>query len=410
MVENSGSSATTWSRKTAKSRTPFSKFEYAISSVQTKEYYHRNLEKFLMFLDINSSEDLELGVNLLYDLIKKEGTEWFSDCLEDYISFLKNKVNSKQISAGTLRNYYKPVKLFCDMNDILLNWKRISRGIPSTRTSGIDRAPTISEIHKILEYADARIRPLVLLMVSSGIRLGAWTFLKWKHIIPLYNPHDDHDSLISAKVIVYAGEPEQYFTFCTPEAYLALKDWMDYRSSYGEKITGESWLMRNKWQTTHVVGGRYGMASAPTQLSSDSIQSLLHDLYLKAGIRIPLEKGQRNHEFKTVHGFRKFYKTVCESSGMKPANVELLIGHDIGISSSYYKPTESQLLEDYLKVVNLLTMDKAFKLQEKLIEVRKENDLYRKQLEDFKELQIRVTQELKEIQSARNSKPNNQAQ
>ncbi len=53
--------------------------------------------------------------------------------------------------------------------------------------------------------------------------------------------------MAAAKVIVYAGETEQYYSFITPEAYNALKEWMDFRSSYGEKIIGESWIMRDMW-------------------------------------------------------------------------------------------------------------------------------------------------------------------
>ena len=33
--------------------------------------------------------------------------------------------------------------------------------------------------------------------------------------------------------------------FITTEAYSALKEWMDFRVSYGEKITVAFWLMRN---------------------------------------------------------------------------------------------------------------------------------------------------------------------
>jgi very-short-patch-repair endonuclease len=45
----------------------------------------------------------------------------------------------------------------------------------------------------------------------------------------------------------------------------------------------------------------------------------------------------------------------CEQA-MKPANVEVLMGHSIGISDSYYRPTEKELPEDYLRAVPLLSI------------------------------------------------------
>ena len=33
------------------------------------------------------------------------------------------------------------------------------------------------------------------------------------------------------------------------------------------------------------------------------------------------------------------------------------MGHDIGLANSYYKPSEQELLEDYIKSVNLLTIN-----------------------------------------------------
>jgi hypothetical protein len=38
---------------------------------------------------------------------------------------------------------------------------------------------------------------------------------------------------------------------------------------------------------------------------------------------------------------------------MKPINVEITMGHDIGISTSYYKPTEREVLDDYLRAQDL---------------------------------------------------------
>jgi hypothetical protein len=50
---------------------------------------------------------------------------------------------------------------------------------------------------------------------------------------------------------------------------------MDFRISYGEKITGDSWVMRD-WQTTNQnYGARWGLATNPTRLQSSAIKRLL---------------------------------------------------------------------------------------------------------------------------------------
>ena len=84
----------------------------------------------------------------------------------------------------------------------MIPWKKITRGLPRVRRYADDRAPTIEEIRKIIEYPDRRIKAIVLTMVSSGIRVGAWDHLKWGHIVPIKK----NDKLVAAKMIVYAGD------------------------------------------------------------------------------------------------------------------------------------------------------------------------------------------------------------
>jgi hypothetical protein len=61
---------------------------------------------------------------------------------------------------------------------------------------------------------------------------------------------------------------------------------------------------------------------------------------------------------------------------MKAANVEMLMGHDLGLSKSYYKPKEKEVLEDYLKAVKNLTVqknnDKIF--EKEINDLREKND------------------------------------
>jgi integrase len=135
--------------------------------------------------------------------------------------------------VSTIPNYYRATKLFCEMNDVILSWKKIARGMERVRKAANDRAPTLEEIRRVIEYPDRRIKPIVYAMVSSGIRIGVWDYLRWKHVSPITN---DKGEIIAAKLVVYAGDPEEYYAFLTPESYNSLRDWMDFRASYGAVV------------------------------------------------------------------------------------------------------------------------------------------------------------------------------
>ena len=38
-----------------------------------------------------------------------------------FFDFHKERVRHKELAAGTVNNYYRAVKLFCEMNDLSLN-------------------------------------------------------------------------------------------------------------------------------------------------------------------------------------------------------------------------------------------------------------------------------------------------
>jgi hypothetical protein len=175
------------------------------------------------------------------------GKDWAQNGLKYFIRDKNQKSEKGQIAGATVRNFYKPVKLFCDIHDVELSWKKISGIIPEGHRFANDRAPTHEEVGKVIEYPDRRIKPIVLVTCASGIRVGAWEYLKWKHIEPI--KRDDKIIAAKIKIIVYAGENEQYFSFITPEAFEAVQEWMDYRKKAGEDTTGESWVMRTLWNT-----------------------------------------------------------------------------------------------------------------------------------------------------------------
>jgi hypothetical protein len=55
-----------------------------------------------------------------------------------------------------------------------------------------------------------------------------------------------------------------------------------------------------------------------------------------------------------VYGLRKFFQTNAEPK-MKSLHVMMLMGHDIGLAD-YAKPKPDELLEEYLKAADNLTI------------------------------------------------------
>jgi integrase len=385
----------------------FSRFEYGIKSLATKQKYVKRLELFFDFYKIEGDTIQEKSENFLKVIKNGKNTQKLTDLIIKYMSYHLIRVEEKEISRSTVRNYYKPIKLFCEMNNIVLNWKIISKGLPSGPESSNDRIPTLDEILELIKYPDRRIKPIAYTMISSGIRVGSWDWLKWKHIIPSY---DKNGEVIAAKIIVYNGEPEQYFSFITPEAYNSLKEWMEFREKQGEKITPESWVMRDIWNTARIITnakelnlkGTTGLISVPKKADSNAIRQIFTRAWKIQNIREVDNK--RRHEFKSTHCFRKYFETHALKS-MKLLNVKMLMGHDTGLEKSYYKPSEKELLEDYLKVVDILSVNKQIKLESKVNELaEKQGEIDLMKLKHEKEMQ-KMDQKLNTIMSMMNQNP-----
>jgi hypothetical protein len=147
---------------------------------------------------------------------------------------------------------------------------------------------------------------------------------------------------------------------------------MKCRESSGELINDNSWLMRDLWDT-RVAQGR-GLVTRPKKLASLGIKRLMERAIWAQGLRKKLEPGKKRHPFQGCHSLRKWFKTRCEIAGMKPINVEKLMNHSCGISDNYYRITPSELLEDYLKAVDLLTINSdKLVLQKQVLELKEKS-------------------------------------
>jgi integrase len=322
-------------------------FRAGIRNPITADQYERRLVGFLTWVKMTPDQFVAEA---------KSQSGRIEKILMSFVKAQNDRVQKREITAGTLANALKPVKILLEMNDVIsINWKKIKKVVPKVRKYALDRAPTIDEIQNIVEAADIRGKALTLVFISGGMREGAIKQLKV----------GDYTRLEGVgRLIVYNGDPERYVTFISPEACNALDKYLNFRREHGELVSANSPLFRDKFDPIRKQDrdghcGRRDAKGIAIPMSESSIMQYYNRLLYSIGIR---NQKKRRHDF-TVHGFRKYFKTRAEQAGMKPINVETLMGHSVGISDSYYRPTENELLQDYLRAVDVLTVSQENRLR-----------------------------------------------
>jgi hypothetical protein len=125
---------------------PYSMFIFAMNAPQTREKYLTRLKRFFDFLSLPGST-MQERCSYFVEKSKRKGSErWLLNGLLKFLYFYKERVQRKEITGATLRNYVKTIKLFCEMNDIPVPWKKITRGLPKGRRYADGRAPSLEEI------------------------------------------------------------------------------------------------------------------------------------------------------------------------------------------------------------------------------------------------------------------------
>ena len=104
-----------------------------LKSAVTRDKYKRRLENFFNFIGING-ESFQDKCNDFYKQSKLKGNEWAFNSVLQFLKFHLERVNRKEITGSTIQNYVKSIKLFCEISDISVPWKKITRGLPRGRS------------------------------------------------------------------------------------------------------------------------------------------------------------------------------------------------------------------------------------------------------------------------------------
>jgi integrase len=131
------------------------------------------------------------------------------------------------VSRATKSLRMAAVVALYSINDITLNRKRLNKFLGPKQRALKDRPYTTEEITKMLNVSDERMRVIVLILTSTGMRCGGLAGLK------IGNIHKIEEYSLY-KITVYEGSAEEYTCFTTPEAAAAIDFYLSIPFSAGK--------------------------------------------------------------------------------------------------------------------------------------------------------------------------------
>jgi integrase len=389
-------------------------------SPKTLESYDYKLRRYMQYLgisasalsSINSSRKRKKTKPSSYNvpnyadidytkLIEGKSVTQIEDEISKFIEWQKDHHHA----SSSQSHYLSAISKFYSMNRIRLNSEWLSSFVSNDDViikteqdleQQEDRGYKREEISKLLEFCKSlRTRVMILLMASSGMRLGALPILKFGDLI-LVEKHQ----LYQIRVHTNSRTSRQY-TFCTPECRKAIDNYLDNRRRDGERITKVSPLFRAEYNARDP----FDAANNVKSISEPTVKRCISEVLYDSGLRTPLAidptiKLNNRRAVPMDHGFRRFFATWCHDSGMPDIEIKWCMGQSTGLEGRYIKPQPdsgiyAMVLEGhdkkagYLDAIDWLTInaENRLKRENELLKVRKsEYEKLKEDLEHAKEI------------------------
>jgi hypothetical protein len=186
------------------------------------------------------------------------------------------------------------------------------------------------------------------------------------------------------KITFYEGTNHEYYTSTTREcAQTGIDSYLLYRQRCGEKLTFNQ--KTNRWEPEDAPLIRLTFDTTDSFQASRQVKPIKYQ-GLKQALNLHLiRSGVRQEEHPTEHkkrvrknitlsnGFRKRAISLFIQAGLNHEIRELIVDHATQLDQNYFRPTEDQVLQEYLKAEPYLTIDPSMRLAQEVQTLKVEN-------------------------------------
>lgn len=320
-----------------------------------------------IFLDSLRSEHTKVQYQIQWDRYVKSKPIASQDpkIITNIIAYLM-QMKQEGLSYSYRNTAFFAIEHYYTMeDDLVLNWKKISKYLGEKTFDNEIRGYTRKEIAKLLRIADVKYKAVILTLASTGMRREALTKITQNDIEYL----EEHKLY---KIKIYRKTADEQICYTTPEAAEAIKLYLEIKKeSAPAEVLFYFKTPKNLTMTLRQNAIRAGVS---------------HEQYA-----ITENKGEKTGQFRdsipAVHGLRKFCITQMAKSGIDEERRKILLGHSIGVQKKYVELQDDDLLQDYLKAVNNPTINEEYKLKTENTELKKRSEEIETLKEQIKHLE-----------------------
>jgi integrase len=279
------------------------------------------------------------------------------------------------------------IKEFLLANDVDMSasqTRKITRSIKKGGAQTIEDELTRDVIHQILTHSDLMMRALIIMMVSSGMRIGEAVRVRMSDI------DLDADVGVIRVRTTKSGNPR--VTFCNNEAVILIREWITIRPRYMNYLkTRYYWHHKN----AKIEGDdRLFPCGVPTA------EAKMKRLLVRAG-RWKLDPVTKKATIR-FHMMRKYFYTQMNPKISEKA-LNVLVGHRTELDSIYNKITQDELKKIYIQGEPALRIfdasaDDILKMHTELDELHTGYDEMKRETMDFRVANMSLKQEKTEMQ------------
>jgi integrase len=319
-----------------------------------------------------TSEDMKNYERLASDYLSDKKRDYSGDIL----SYVKRMEESGS-APKTAHTRIVAVKEFLSLHGIELD-KRTLKDVQRLKPKGGRRTDfefvDKKNLHEILHHGDARFRSFVLVLSSSGMRLGEALNLNWSDLkVPDRLKYPDKP----ASMFIRTSKTGHSRTvFITRECEMALQEWQKVYSEYRDFATKRSENLKNSNLTKKNGDNRI------FPFTRTSVYAMWDTALQKAGY---FNKDDQTRRVKmNLHRLRNFFSVqVASAAGTQVS--ELLLGHSDKYGNAYTGRSMQDLEAEYLKAEPVLTIGTTSHQIERhaaeIEELRKQVDTLSQELE-----------------------------